>query len=605
MGYVSWLRNRPHRPARRLAPYRPRLDVLEARCLPSTVTTLNDAGPGSLRDAIASTPAGGTVDFQAGLTGTIVLTTGELALTKDLTIAGSGADVVTVSGNHASRVFNIGATFTVDMSGLTIADGQEGGAGGIYNQGTLTVTSCTLSGNAARGGGGGILNDGTLTVTNSTVNGNAGGGGYGGGIANTGTATVTNSTFSGSSASRGGGISNQGTLTVTGSTLSGNSASEGGGIVNFGTLTVANSSLSGNIAGLNGGGIMNCNPGTVTLTSSTLSGNSANGTILGDGGGGIFSYGGLQSRNTIIAGNRATVTGPDLFGDLGSQGYNLIGNNQEGSGFMASDLVGTPFAPINPLLGSLQNNGGPTQTMALMVGSPALNAGDANQLGLADQRGVVRSGGVNIGAYQASASALVLSAPDTVIAGTPFSITVQAVDPFQQTAVGYQGMVHFVASNGAMADYTFMAADGGQHTYSGLVLQRAQALTVTGSDTGNDSITGSTTFTITPAAADHLLFLQPPTHTAAGQTITPAVLVAVVDAFGNVITSDNSDTVTLTLGTNPSGGTLSGTLSVTVMSGVATFSDLAIDLPGVGYTLHAAVGVGLPDSDSDSFTITQ
>src|SRR5262245_6909968 len=121
MWLASWLR-RPHsgspRPrhdrGRRPVPpprprFLPRLEVLEGRCVPSTVTNLNDAGPGSLRDAIALTPPGGTVDFQPGLTGTIVLRTGELAVAKDLTIAGPAAAVLTVSGNYASRVFNIGA----------------------------------------------------------------------------------------------------------------------------------------------------------------------------------------------------------------------------------------------------------------------------------------------------------------------------------------------------------------------------------------------------------------------------------------------------------------------------------------------------------------
>jgi hypothetical protein len=81
------------------------------------------------------------------------------------------------------------------------------------------------------------------------------------------------------------------------------------------------------------------------------------------------------------------------------------------------------------------------------------------------------------------------------------------------------------------------------------------------------------------------------------------VLVAVVDAFGNVETGDNSDTVTLSLGVNPSVGTLSGTLTVTVVNGVATFSDLAIDLAGDGYTLHATTS-GLMDADSGAFRIT-
>ena len=94
-----------HRPRR----CRPRLEVLEDRCVPTTVMNLLDSGSGSLRQAILDTPAGGTVDFQPGLSGTITLTSGELAIGNDLTIAGPGADIITVSGNHASRVFDITA----------------------------------------------------------------------------------------------------------------------------------------------------------------------------------------------------------------------------------------------------------------------------------------------------------------------------------------------------------------------------------------------------------------------------------------------------------------------------------------------------------------
>jgi hypothetical protein len=110
---------------------------------------------------------------------------------------------------------------------------------------------------------------------------------------------------------------------------------------------------------------------------------------------------------------------------------------------------------------------------------------------------------------------------------------------------------------------------------------------------------------VNPAAADHLLFLQQPTDTAAGQTISP-VVVEVVDQFGNVLTDDNTDMVTISIGADPSGGaaTLGGTLTVTVSGGIATFSDLSIDLAGDGYTLHATIGASLPDIDSSAFSIT-
>src|SRR5262249_5933057 len=158
---------------------------------------------------------------------------------------------------------------------------------------------------------------------------------------------------------------------------------------------------------------------------------------------------------------------------LSTSAYNLIGDGSGASGITNGtngNQVGTAANPIDPLLGPLQNNGGPTQTRALLAGSPALNAGDPAQLGVADQRGVVRHGGVNIGAYQASASAFVLSAPATVTPGTPFDVTVKAVDMFGQTALGYTGTVTFTTSDTDPAvvlppTYTFTAADHGVHAF--------------------------------------------------------------------------------------------------------------------------------------------
>jgi hypothetical protein len=479
------------------------LEPLEGRCLPSTVTNLNDAGAGSLRQAIIDTPAGGTVDFQPGLSGIITLTTGELAIGKDLTIAGPGADVITVSGNHASRVFDIGATVTVDISRLTIADGSVTNAngGGIYSKGALTVTACTLSGNKAQTGGAIANETGSLTVTASTLSGNSGGGIYnfsngpvtvtastlsgnsGGGIYNfsNGPVTVTASTLSGNSD---GGIFNQGTLTVTASTLSGNSAFFGGGIYNYGTVTVTDSTLSGNSAGSYGsygGGIYNGYGGTLTVTDCTLSGNSAiygggggiynqgtltvthstlssnsagsyGGGILGgssgqppmltvtdctlsgnsaaNSGGGIYNvstlivtnstlsgnsaqFGGgidngpltVTTKNMILAGNMAPFY-PDVVGHLNSEGHNLIGDGTGGSGYDPTDLVGTSDNPIDPKLGALQANGGPTQTRALLLGSPAIAAGDVFDAPPTDQRGAPRivNGTIDMGAYEVQAA---------------------------------------------------------------------------------------------------------------------------------------------------------------------------------------------------------
>src|SRR5262249_32808178 len=140
----------------------------------------------------------------------------------------------------------------------------------------------------------------------------------------------------------------------------------------------------------------------------------------------------VQLRNTIVSsdGHSANLAaGPA--GTFSSLGHNL--SSDGGGGFLTApgDLTNT-----DPRLGPLQDNGGPAPTRAPLPGSPARNAGHPGLAGTPDQRGVVRRSGVNIGAYQASASAFVLSAPAAVTAGTPFDLAVQAVDVFGQTAVG-------------------------------------------------------------------------------------------------------------------------------------------------------------------------
>jgi hypothetical protein len=452
----------------------------------------------------------------------------------------------TLTGNSAldgGGIYNGIGTVTVSDSTLsgnsaTESEYYNANGGAIYTSGTVTVTGSTLSGNAASGDGGGIYNRGvnpvwTVTVAGSTLSGNTAAG-SGGGIANSGTLTITGSTLSGNSASGsldrsygGGGIynDNYGTVTVSNSTLSGNSATgsgyyngNGGAISNFGTVTVTGSTLSGNSAFVSGGGIyayMYFN--RVTLTNVTLTANRAT------NGGGLYVYFPTPTaapvlHNTLIAGNFRGATGTtrdDVYGRLDPGGdYNLIGDGTGMTGIshgVNGNLVGSASSPIDPLLGPLQDNGGPTQTMALLAGSPALNAGDPAQLGVADQRGVVRTGGVNIGAYQASASALRLSAPDTVTAGMPFDVTVTAVDLFGLPAVGYTGTVTFGTSDAdpgvvLPADYAFTLIDGGTHRFTDtgrgettLVTPGPQMLTVM--DTADNAIAGSANVTVSAAPA--------------------------------------------------------------------------------------------------------
>ena len=352
-----------------------------------TVDTLVDEDDGdlslgdvSLREAINFVNPGGTIDFDASLaladvglgSGTIGLELGELVIDKSLTINGLGADTLTVNGNNASRVFYIDDgdsdnQIEVVIDGLTITGGNvseedSGGAfgGGIFNRESLELSNSIITGNSSVDEGGGIANavdgiDSTLKVINSTISDN-------------------------SAIGDGGGITNRdlGTLEVINSTISGNTSldDQGGGIYSFGIVKVTNSTISGNIAKTDGGGIYNSSRGDgseLSLNNSTITNNTA---ITGPG---IFNTTSATIKNTIIAGNNGT--NPDLEGDFDSSGYNIIGNGTGSTGFGApGDLVGTSVNPIDPLLGPLQDNGGLTQTHALLAGSPAIDAGNLSDL---------------------------------------------------------------------------------------------------------------------------------------------------------------------------------------------------------------------------------
>ena len=320
----------------------------------NAVTTTADTGAGSLRQVVAGSTAGDNISFT--VTGTITLTSGEIALDKDLTISGPGANVLAVSGNNASRVFNVVSNATVSVSGLSLENGTDatGAGGGVHNAGTLTITACTIASCRAvaatpLSGGGAIYNEtsGVLVVVNSTVNNNQATGGAG--------------------------------------------DESGGGIYNAGgSATISNSTIAANIAqGTNGfgGGVFN-QSGSVTLVSSTIALNSAAGA-----GGGVASTNGVFSvTDSIIATNAATsatTNAPDAIGDYVSGGFNLIGDGDESASFaegVNDDQVGSAGFLLDPLLGPLQDNGGPTFTLALLPGSPAINTGTCDEPST-DQRG--------------------------------------------------------------------------------------------------------------------------------------------------------------------------------------------------------------------------
>ncbi|HVU11925.1 MAG TPA: choice-of-anchor Q domain-containing protein [Phototrophicaceae bacterium] len=460
------------------------------------ITAINSANSISTDDTITLT-AGCTYTLNA-VDNTTIGNNGLPAIVDasadgTLTINGNGATITrsTAGGTPQFRFFyvNIGANLTLDS--LTLSNGDVGGnnGGAISSRGILTVTNSTISGNSALNGGGiGANNGSILTVTNVTFSSNtATTAGEGGAIFNAGTATISSSTFTANTAvGNGGGIHTQAPLTVINSTFSGNSSpATGGGIYATGsTLTVTNSTFSGNSAPTNGSGIYK-------------------------------SSGTLNLNNSIVANS---LSSNDCFNNAGGTlnvNYSLIQDGSCGIGTGPTYVNGNLSG--DPLLGSLANNGGPTQTIALQTTSPAINA--ASDALAVDQNS-------------------------------------NRLD-FDQRGTGFPRKVGIHVDMGAFET---------QEPFK-------------------------------------LVFNQQPTDTTASTNITPAVSVAVEDTSSAVVTTDNTTQVTLTIGNNPSGGTLSGTLTATVINGVATFGNLSIDKAGTGYTLVASSNPALTGATSNAFNI--
>ena len=596
MGLKSWQAgHRTRRRDQRDKRVKPTLTLLEERTLLSTlnltVTTLLDdpvtpiSGQTTLRDAInqanASTDSQEVITF--AVDGTTHLTSALPALDNNITIQGPGpskltvqrdsstvpfsvftmmsenspavtVSAMTISGGNATNttlddgggICNWGGNLTVSECTFTGNSDSEGGGiySGIYNGQTLTVSNCTFSSNSATYEGGGICNNDTATVSNSifTTNLDSNDDGAGGCIANYGTATVTNCTISGNNGNgEGGGILNEargslGTLTVTNSTISGNTGEAGGGICDDGTLTVTNCTISGNTATYEGGGIYNCYNTNNTDVYLTLS-------------------------NTIVAGNTSNI-GTDISGPVQTTStYNLIGN---GSGITnlnqlaQSNLIGTTANPINPMLGPLANNGGPTQTMALLQGSPAINAG-SNALSVdasgdqltTDQRSAgfprIIGGTVDIGAYESPYLSQTISfgpIPNQTYGVAPITLTASA-------------------TSNLPVSYTVI---------SGPAIISGDVLTVTG--TGNVDVeadqAGNTTYDVaTPL--DESFIVTPATLTIAANPATKvygATLPTLTASFVGFVNGDTAASLTtqpiLTTAATASSPVLSGVYDIRV-----------------------------------------
>ena len=398
----------------------------------STISNNTDVGPAVWNDAD---------------NGSAVMTINNTIISNNVASGGNGGGI----GNSVN-----GGSAIMTINNSTIENNSSVTGGGINNNANLTINDSTISGNAASTGGG-IYSSKSLIINNSTISGNTAGN-NGGGIYNDGydgnvALTINTSTISGNSATNGAGIcidgSNGGasTATINDSTISGNSAgtaygNSGGAILNDGNsggnaaLTINDSTITGNSA-YSSGGISNegyAGVAPLTISNSTISGNSAPG-----GGGGISNGAGgggnatLTIVDSILAGNtNGSGTESDYSsggGDtLASDGYNLYGQNGNAGGFVPNNTPAAADIPLNGNISTvlnttLANNGGPTETLALVSGSPAIAAGGANTGGYEiDQRGMARalSGQISIGAYEYNSP------------GNPFVVTSTA-DPSSLT----------------------------------------------------------------------------------------------------------------------------------------------------------------------------
>jgi hypothetical protein len=581
----------------------------------------------TLREAITyadSISAPSIITFSPDVFGTapetITLTAGQLTLGGPaITINGPGATLLTVSGGEVNRVFDVqGGSAT--LTGLTISGGRADQGGGVFSDGAnLSLTDVTVTGNSATTGGGmyiaggttsltsvtishnsaaigtdagsgGGLYDkgGTLTLTSSTINDNTaeqGGGlasfsasssltgctvtgntaslGGGGVYVSYGSATLKNVTVSSNQASEGGGVyrnSAHGTVQLTGCTLSGNTAFAGGGLydASFGSLSLSDCTLSGNSANIGGG--MEIDTNSVTLTNCTISNNSAS------NGGGLLNRVALSLANTIVAGN----------GDS-----NISGSFTDGGGNLTS---------ANPLLAPLGNYGGPTLTMALLPGSPAIGGGIGSLAPLKDQRGESRSGPVDIGAFQSQGFTLTPEADSspqsTVIGNTfakPLAVTVMAnnpVEPVDGGVISFNAPLSGASATLSAASTTIVQGDAGVS---------ATALTTAGTYTVSASAgVDSASFTLTNKAGAPASVAV---SSGSGQSATVStgfaapLVAAVTDSFGNPVPG-----VTVMFAAPASGAsaTLAGSPAVTESSGLAMVTAAAGTFVG-SYTVAASV----------------
>ena len=570
--------------------------------VPSVISNLNDSGAGSLRKAIAdanANPGDDTITFQPGLSGTLTLT-GELSITSNITIVGTGANNLIINGNDAVRVFKIAANSNAAISGITVRSGKvEGSGAGILNAGTLGLTNVVVSDNtalysaAADGsvGGGGISNSGTLTLINSTVKNNTAqvinlGTASGGGIFNSGTTTLTNSTVSNNNAlgkptAHGGGISNNGTLNISNSTIGVNTAS---------AVFAANSSPTSD-----GGGIWNSASSVLTIKNTTVSFNTVSGMTAN--GGGIFNTtgGAVMIGNTIVSDNAVISNGTtvvrDVSGAVVSQGTNLISNSTGSTGWVASDKLNVPA-----LLTPLGNYGGPTQTFGILQTSPAFNAGNNANAPPTDQRGAARivGGTIDIGSFENNPTGVITMIPNGAV-GAAYNQSLPLSETSTLTFALISGSLPPGLSLSSSGVITGTPTTGGTYNFT-------IAITDSNGDVNfqNYVIVIGCTFSLAPTSQ---------TFTSAGGTGTVNVITQ-NGCFYNVFSNDSAF-ITVTSGTTGSGpGTVTYTVapnSGPARTGAITIADIQFIVnqeSGCVYTLSPTSSTFTPAGGTGSFNVT-
>ena len=448
-----------------------------------TVTNLNDSGTGSLRQAISDAKfvAGDDfINFANDLNGTITLTSGQLLVDSNVTIDGGSADAIVLNGGGGSRIFSIAPNANVTIKNFTITNGVapmpsqaiECG-GGLRNDGNLILSNSKVINNSLQFPifnstniycGLGLANYGTMTLSDSTVADN-----------------ISHPTLTGPPI-LGGGIYNTGSLEIYGSTISDNVGKIGGGIYNNGALVITNSTIYGNRGGSSTGsyGAVS-NSGTLTLLNSTVANNVA--SFKGGINGNITIY------NSVVAGNTDTqpMSGSnptDVSGTVNSMGNNLISNTAGSSGWISSDILN-----VDAKLAPLADNGGFTQTVALLADSPAINAGNNNNAPATDQRGFARivGGIIDIGAFESAFTCdFTINPTNQAIGNSGGNVTVNIT--------GVNGCSRTAVSNANWITVT----SGGSGSGSGTVMLSVQANTGS-ARTGTVTIAGQT-FTVNQAS---------------------------------------------------------------------------------------------------------